>query len=100
MTKDRLSAGEIHKFSQSKIGPCEEVHMINDNAYKLKLPKHIRTFDVFNVKHLLPCHGDTFDNKLPNLMANSFEERGTDAAQNIALNYLDKRAKPKVYKKN
>lgn len=27
---------------------------INDNAYKLELPSHLRTSDVFNVKHLQP----------------------------------------------
>nr|GEY91372.1 putative reverse transcriptase domain-containing protein [Tanacetum cinerariifolium] len=37
------------------------VEKMNSNAYRLKLPSHIRRSDVFNVKHLLPYHGDSSD---------------------------------------
>ncbi|GJU70678.1 integrase, catalytic region, zinc finger, CCHC-type containing protein [Tanacetum coccineum] len=37
----------------------EVVEKMNSNAYHLKLPSHIRCSDVFNVKHLLPYHGDS-----------------------------------------
>ncbi|GKC10020.1 putative reverse transcriptase domain-containing protein [Tanacetum coccineum] len=47
-----------------KIGPLEIVEKINSNAYRLKLPSHIRCSDVFNVKHLLPYHGDSSDDDL------------------------------------
>ncbi|GKC71708.1 hypothetical protein Tco_1117591 [Tanacetum coccineum] len=37
----------------------EVVEKMNSNAYRLKLPSHIQCSDVFNVKHLLPYHGDS-----------------------------------------
>ncbi|GJT87454.1 hypothetical protein Tco_1069171 [Tanacetum coccineum] len=59
LTKDRFPVGEYNKLSAKKIGPLEIVEKINSNAYRLKLPSHIRCSDVFNVKHLLPYHGDS-----------------------------------------
>ncbi|GJT96540.1 putative nucleotidyltransferase, ribonuclease H [Tanacetum coccineum] len=59
LTKDRFPVGEYNKLSAKKIGPLEIVKKINSNAYRLKLPSHIRCSDVFNVKALV-CryHGD------------------------------------------
>ncbi|GJX73526.1 putative reverse transcriptase domain-containing protein [Tanacetum coccineum] len=64
LTKDRFPVGEYNKLSAKKIGPLEIVEKINSNAYRLKLPSHIRCSDVFNVKHLIPYHGDYFDDDL------------------------------------
>ncbi|GKE46137.1 putative reverse transcriptase domain-containing protein [Tanacetum coccineum] len=64
LTKDRFSIGEYNKLSAKKIGPLEIVEKINSNAYRLKLPGHIRCSEVFNVKHLLPYHGDSSDDDL------------------------------------
>lgn len=61
LTKDRFPVGEYHKLAARKIGPLEIVAKFNPNAYKLKLPSHIRTCDVFNVKHLIPYRGDNSD---------------------------------------
>ena len=58
LIKDRFSVGDYNKLSAKKIGPVEILQMINPNAYRLKLPSHICCPDVFNVKHLLPFHGD------------------------------------------
>lgn len=58
LTKDRFPAHEYNKLKSRKIGPVEVIHRINANAYKLRLPDHIRTSDVFNVKHLFPYHGE------------------------------------------
>ena len=58
LTKDRIPTHEYNKLATRKIGPLEIIEKINPNAYHLKLPSHIRTSDVFNVKHLLPFHGD------------------------------------------
>ncbi|GKB81604.1 putative reverse transcriptase domain-containing protein, partial [Tanacetum coccineum] len=60
LTKDRFHVGEYNKLS-IKIGPLDIVEKINSNAYRLKLPSHIRCSDVLNVKHLLPYHGDSSD---------------------------------------
>nr|GEV24237.1 putative reverse transcriptase domain-containing protein [Tanacetum cinerariifolium] len=61
LTKDCFSVGEYNKLSAKKIGPLEIVEKMNSNAYRLKLPSHIRCSDVFNVKHLLPYHGNSSD---------------------------------------
>ena len=58
LTKDRLPQREHNKLHARKIGPVEVVECINENAYRVRLPSHIRTADVFNVKHLTPFHGD------------------------------------------
>ncbi|GKB61663.1 putative reverse transcriptase domain-containing protein [Tanacetum coccineum] len=64
LTKDRFPVGEYNKLSAKKIGPLEIVEKINSNAYRLKFPSHIRCFDIFNVKHLIPYHGDSSDDDL------------------------------------
>ena len=58
LTKDRFPAGEYNKLSAKKIGLLEVLEKINPNAYRLKLPSHLRTADVFNVKHLIPFTDD------------------------------------------
>ncbi|GKB45723.1 putative reverse transcriptase domain-containing protein [Tanacetum coccineum] len=64
LTKDRFPVGEYNKLSTKKIGPLEIVEKINSNAYRLKLSSHIRCSDAFNVKHLIPYHGDSSDDDL------------------------------------
>ncbi|GKD81924.1 putative reverse transcriptase domain-containing protein, partial [Tanacetum coccineum] len=64
LTKDCFPVGEYNKLLAKKIGPLEIVEKINFNAYRLKLPSHIQCSNVFNVKHLLPYHGDSFDDDL------------------------------------
>lgn len=58
LTKDRLPLHEFNKLRSRKIGPLEIVECINPNAYRVRLPPHLRTHDVFNVKHLSRFHGD------------------------------------------
>ncbi|KAB5533745.1 hypothetical protein DKX38_016831 [Salix brachista] len=54
LTKDRFPAGEYNKLSARKIGPVEIIEKINSNAYRLKLPSHIRTADT--TSHLVQIH--------------------------------------------
>ncbi|GJS66622.1 reverse transcriptase domain-containing protein [Tanacetum coccineum] len=63
LTKDHFPVGEYNKLSAKKIDPLEIVEKINSNAYRLKLPSHIRYSDVFNVKHLLPYHGPSVEER-------------------------------------
>ena len=70
-TKDRFSAGEYNKLAARKIGPLAILEKINSNAYRLQLPSHIRTSDVFNVQYLIPYHGDNTTNEAANSMTNS-----------------------------
>ncbi|GKB94978.1 putative reverse transcriptase domain-containing protein [Tanacetum coccineum] len=84
LTKDRFPVGEYNKLSAKKIGPLEIVEKINSNAYRLKLPSHIRCSDVFNVKHLLPYHGDSSDDDLVvNSRENFVYPGGNDAGPSI-----------------
>ena len=86
LTKDRFSAGEYNKLSARKIGPLEIIEKINPNAYRLKLPSHIRTADVFNVKHLIPYTGDNSDDD--NSRANSVQPGEDDEAEIVASRFL------------
>jgi len=81
LTKDRFPAGQYNKLSHRKIGPCKVLRKINDNAYQLKLPSHLRTSDVFNVKHLLPYHGDPVHDDNSNSRSSSFQCRQDDVAK-------------------
>ncbi|GKA50436.1 hypothetical protein Tco_0743509 [Tanacetum coccineum] len=61
-SKDRLPAGVNVKLHDRKVGPFQILKKINDNAYRLQLPSHLNTSDVFNVKHLVPFKGDLKSN--------------------------------------
>ncbi|KAG7552856.1 Reverse transcriptase domain [Arabidopsis thaliana x Arabidopsis arenosa] len=54
LTKDRFPASTYNKLKARKIGPLEVLEKINNNAYRLRLPPHMHTANVFNVKHLFP----------------------------------------------
>ncbi|PWA51989.1 reverse transcriptase domain-containing protein [Artemisia annua] len=71
---DRFSVGEYNNLSAKMIGPVEIVEKLNSNAYRLKLPSHIRCSDVFNVKHLLPYHGYSSDDISVNSSTNPMFE--------------------------
>ena len=53
----------------------------------MKLPSHIRTADVFNVKHLIPMTDSCSDDD-SNSRANSFQAR-EEHADSIALAYME-----------
>ena len=78
LTNDRFPIGEYNKLAARKIGPIESIEKINLNAYRLKLPSHIKTFDVFNVKHLVLFIGDSSDKDV-NSRANCLQPREDDA---------------------
>ncbi|CAA7029166.1 unnamed protein product [Microthlaspi erraticum] len=50
LTKDRFPPNTYNKLKARKIGPLEVLEKINNNAYRLRLPPHMNTADVFNVK--------------------------------------------------
>jgi hypothetical protein len=77
LTKDRVLVGEYNKLVDRKVGPIEIVEKINPNAYRLKLPSHIKTSNVFNVKQLVPFIGDSSDED-PNSKVNSLQPREDD----------------------
>jgi hypothetical protein len=74
LTKDRFPIREYNKFVARKIGPVEIVKKINANTYQLKLPSHIKTSDVFNIKHLVSFINDSSEEDA-NLRVNSLQPR-------------------------
>ncbi|KAL6499221.1 hypothetical protein OROHE_026249 [Orobanche hederae] len=91
LTKDRFPAHEYNKLSARKIGPVEVIEMINPNAYRLRLPSHIRIADVFNEKHLVLFVGDNFsgDETASDSRANRFLP-GKDDGDETALAFMEK----------
>nr|GEV33230.1 putative reverse transcriptase domain-containing protein [Tanacetum cinerariifolium] len=84
LTKDCFPVGEYNNLSAKKIVPLEIVEKINSNAYRLKLPSHFRCSDVFNVKHLIPYHGDSSDDDLAmNSRTNFAYSGGNDGGPSI-----------------
>jgi hypothetical protein len=61
LTKDKFPVGEYNKLVVRKVGPIQIIEKINLNAYRLKLPSHIKMSNVFNVKHLVPFIDDSLD---------------------------------------
>ena len=51
--KEEFTIHEYNKLTAQKIGHLEIVDKINLNAYCLKIPNHVNTFDVCNVKHFV-----------------------------------------------
>ncbi|KAL0705522.1 hypothetical protein Bca4012_071947 [Brassica carinata] len=77
MTKDRLPAREYNKLRSRKIGPIEVLEQINPNAYRVQLPSHINTSNVFNVKYMSKFRGD---NEVPDSETNLLLPGRPDAA--------------------
>ncbi|GJW71822.1 putative reverse transcriptase domain-containing protein [Tanacetum coccineum] len=100
LTKDRFPAHEYNKLAAKKIGPVEIVEKINPNAYRLRLPSHVRTHDVFNVKHLVPFMGDSSDedDAVLNSRSNLLYRGGNDAVQ-LEEVFMQKRGHPKLLQK-
>ncbi|KAI8000229.1 F-box/FBD/LRR-repeat protein [Camellia lanceoleosa] len=87
LTEDRFPTSEYNKLAIQKIGPLEVVEKINSNAYRLKLPSHIPISDVFNIKHLIRYHEDSYDEEPMNSRENSLHPRDDDAIR-IAEKYM------------
>jgi hypothetical protein len=56
--KEQLPRGTYHKLKYKKIGPCNILKKIKDNAYKVDLPIDLDLSHVFNVSDLYIFHGD------------------------------------------
>ncbi len=87
LTKDRYPTVKYNKLSERKINPCEVIKKINNNAYQIKLPSHLKTPDVFNVKHLNPNNRDSSEDEEFNSRTSSFQP-GKDDAVNLAIEFI------------
>jgi hypothetical protein len=85
-TYDRFPVGEYNMLAARKVGPVELITKINPNAYRLKLPNHIKTSDVFNVKHLVPVIEDSSEEDA-NSRTNSLQP-GEDDVDQIASEFM------------
>lgn len=87
MTKDKFSAHEYNKLAARKIGPLQIIEKINSNAYRLQLPSNVHTYDVFNVKHLIPFVGDnsSTDDMVSDSRTNLLHHEKSDAVQMVVL---------------
>ena len=88
LTKDWFSIGKYNKLSTRKIGSIEIIEKINPNAYRLRLPNHIQTVDVFNAKHLIPYTSDTLDDN--NSRVDSVYLGENDGLEMVAKKHLEK----------
>jgi hypothetical protein len=83
LTKDRFSVGEHNKMA---MGLVEIIKKIKSNAYRLKLPSHIKTSNVFNVKHLVPFIEDSSEEDA-NSRTNSLRP-GEDDVDQMASEFI------------
>lgn len=60
LTKDRFPPGTYNKLKAHKIGHLDIIEKINNNDNRLRIPPHMKTANVFNVKHLVPFEGDDY----------------------------------------
>ena len=91
LTKDRFPIREYNKLVVRKIGPIEIVKKINANAYQLKLPSHIKTSNVFNIKHFVLFIDDSLADDA-NLRENSLQP-GEDDVDRDAWEYMKKKGR-------
>jgi hypothetical protein len=91
LTKDCFPIGQYNKLAVHKIGLVEIVKKINTNAYQLKLPSHIKTSDVFNIKHLVLFIEDSWEEDV-NSRANSLQ-LGKDDVDRDAWEYIRKKGR-------
>jgi predicted secreted acid phosphatase len=71
-----------------KIGPLQMIENFNPNAYRFKLPSHIKASNVSSAKHLVLYIGDSLDDDA-NSRANSLQPEEDDVDQ-IANNFMKK----------
>ncbi|KAK3228401.1 hypothetical protein Dsin_000282 [Dipteronia sinensis] len=91
LTKDRFPVREYNKPITKKIGPLEVLEEINSNAYRLKVLCHIRTVDVFNVKHLMPYFEESSSEDTDcTSRSTSLHLEGDDMAVVAAMDYLER----------
>jgi hypothetical protein len=81
--------GEYNKLAARKIIMLQIVDNINPHAYRLKLPNHICTSDVFDVKHLVPYHGGNSDDEFVNSRANSLHLGEDDAVVHMVNSFME-----------
>ena len=78
LRKERFPSKRKSKLMRRADGPFEVLERINNNAYKINLPREYRVSASFNVTHLSPY---LEDDTLENLRANSSQQGENDEDQ-------------------
>ncbi len=99
LTKDHYSADDYNKLSERKIDRCEMLKRINDNAYQVKLPNHLKMTDIFNMKHLILYNGDLSEDEEFNSRTSSFQPWENDAAK-LAIEFMEKHNSTKLSRRS
>ena len=95
LRKERFPPERKSKLLPRVDGPFEVLQKINDNAYKIDLPREYRVSCTFNVPDLKPYFDD---DHLENLRANSPQQGEDDAPKEVLSNeqYHDHPTHPSV----
>ena len=56
LTKKRQPSSLYMKLHDRKVGPCQVLKQINENAYNVELPSPLQISNSFHVQHLLSYH--------------------------------------------
>lgn len=77
---------------------CKELRRINNNVYQTKLPSHLKTTDIVNMRQLIHYNGDSSENEEINSRTSS-SELGDDDAAKLALEFFEKHDSTKLSRK-
>ncbi|GKC84243.1 hypothetical protein Tco_1139960, partial [Tanacetum coccineum] len=86
LRKERFPLDRFGKLQARADGPFRVLKRINNNAYKIELPRHYNVSATFNVADLSPYEGDSDDDVDSGVRA--FQDREDDAGASDVDHHL------------